>query len=658
MSTRNKFGTALTIAICIMMLKNITVCMAMEVSGNDEVSSNSILDENVEIDVEAASEEIQKQCLAGEIMGAAFEIEEDASQWNNDSDQNYYTWSKIIKSYMTIEEEGFQCVSAGKNKLLIEKYNSVFQLKSTKTIQYELPIFGGFYAGERNYYIVEGKTNPSEDDACEVMRLIKYDKEWNRLGTVSLYGANTVIPFDAGSLRMAEAGDKLYIRTCHEMYTTLDGLNHQANLMWQINTANMESELEVSCVASVIVGYVSHSFNQFVITDEKDRVITLDHGDSYPRSIVLCRYTEDDDRLCVDYENVFKIPGEHGDNNTYTSVGGLEYSDQYYLTAGVSNWKDENTYSKNRNVFMTLTPKENETINGSSSVKWFTEYTGETGAATPHLVKITTDTFLLMWEEVKSYVIPSGVVRYAFVDGSGNLKSDIYKHEGYLSDCKPVVNGDMVIWYVTKDGVRTFYQIWSDGRWTQREDEKNTEKPTAKFSQKEIVCSLFSKNVINKLKTNSDGTITYKSSNPKVASVNKYGRLNIKKKGTCIITASISKTKKYAATTVAYKVKVRTEPKLLSAKIISNKKIKIKWQKLEGADKYILYQKVNGKWKKLKVLSETSYVHKGSKNFPVNPKGNNTYTVKACYIVNNKEKYTGSSKKGITCRMKSYANNK
>ena len=34
---------------------------------------------------------------------------------------------------------------------------------------------------------------------------------------------------------------------------------------------------------------VSHSFNQFVQTDG-NQLITVDHGDSYPRALVLCRY--------------------------------------------------------------------------------------------------------------------------------------------------------------------------------------------------------------------------------------------------------------------------------------------------------------------------------------------------------------------------------
>ncbi len=36
--------------------------------------------------------------------------------------------------------------------------------------------------------------------------------------------------------------------------------------------------------------YVSHSFNQFILTDGSD-LLVVDHGDAYPRSVALAKYT-------------------------------------------------------------------------------------------------------------------------------------------------------------------------------------------------------------------------------------------------------------------------------------------------------------------------------------------------------------------------------
>lgn len=54
----------------------------------------------------------------------------------------------------------------------------------------ELNIWGGFYVGSNAYYLVEGKNNTAENTAAEVIRVIKYDKNWNRLGVAKITGAS------------------------------------------------------------------------------------------------------------------------------------------------------------------------------------------------------------------------------------------------------------------------------------------------------------------------------------------------------------------------------------------------------------------------------------------------------------------------------------
>lgn len=151
-----------------------------------------------------------------------------------------------------------------------------------------------------------------------------------------MYGANTVIPFDAGSLRMTEYMGKLYIRTCHEMYKSSDGLNHQANMTFAVDENNMtvsDSEYKVSNIYDAMA-YVSHSFNQFITVDDSGDVVFLDHGDAYPRAFVISKMGKKSGR-----QNIITFSGETGDNYTGATIGGLEYSGSAYLTAG--------TYKKN-----------------------------------------------------------------------------------------------------------------------------------------------------------------------------------------------------------------------------------------------------------------------------------------------------------------------
>ena len=102
-------------------------------------------------------------------------------------------------------------------QIIVETYNSDFQLLESRTMALELPLWGGFYAGADYNFLVFGQENPSENDNTEVIRVVKYDKEWNRLGQASLRGANTTAPFEAGALRMDEYEGYLYVRTCQSI---------------------------------------------------------------------------------------------------------------------------------------------------------------------------------------------------------------------------------------------------------------------------------------------------------------------------------------------------------------------------------------------------------------------------------------------------------
>ena len=82
----------------------------------------------------------------------------------------------------------------------------------------ELKTFGGFYSGSDYNFLVFGQTNTEESDEFEIARVVKYSKDWKRLGALSLKGENTYIIFEAGSCRMTENNGVLFIDTCHKMY--------------------------------------------------------------------------------------------------------------------------------------------------------------------------------------------------------------------------------------------------------------------------------------------------------------------------------------------------------------------------------------------------------------------------------------------------------
>ena len=368
--------------------------------------------------------------------------------------QNYSVWSSTVDSYLTESPDGnLMRVEANvidSGTLLIEYYDKQYNLQKTMTLQLSLPIFGAFYEDENYYYILTGANNPDKDDTKEVYRLTKYSKSWKAQGSCSLFGANTKIPFRAGSARMTKNGNYMFVRTCHEMYN-----GHQANVTFSVNLTDMSVVDKYTGVWNTDNGYVSHSFNQFIQVDN-GTLLGSDHGDAYPRTIAVLKYPTDISEgnftppelfgpTCKLYEMV-EMNNRSGSNYTGYSQGGFEYSDSFYLVAGN---KDADESRSTRNVFISSVPKDGKT----PTMHYFSDYAGtEDSAMTPQLIKTGSNSFVLMWSS-------NGYVYYTAVDGTGNQVGSTHKMPGNLSDCVPAVVDGKLIWYAWRNENTTFYEI-------------------------------------------------------------------------------------------------------------------------------------------------------------------------------------------------------
>ena len=373
---------------------------------------------------------------------------------SNLESQNYINWSAPVESYLTTSPDGYLMrVQSGAidGKLLIEYYDTGYNLKKTMTLDLPLSDFGGFYETGDNYYILTGQSNTEKDNNKEVYRVSKYSKSWQSLGSCGLFGANTTVPFDAGSARMAINGKYLFVRTCHEMYN-----GHQANVTFSVDTSDMSIKDSFTDVMNSDLGYVSHSFNQFIQIDN-GTLLGSDHGDAYPRAITVLQYQTDisngsfvpqrtwgsNKDTCKEFD-LMTFPGSTGNNYTGASQGGFEYSDSSYLVAGNYD-ADDNS----RNVFVASVSKSG----GTPVVRYFSNYAGTSDSATtPHLVKTGSNSFVLLWSS-------QGYVYYTAVDGTGQQVGSTYKMAGNLSDCVPSIINGKLIWYAWKNSHNTFYEI-------------------------------------------------------------------------------------------------------------------------------------------------------------------------------------------------------
>lgn len=143
-------------------------------------------------------------------------------------------------AYVTPLKNGnYERLEYQNKKIIREVYDYSFKLLSKSTIPFELSIWGGYFSGQKYNFLLFGQKNPKENDKQEVYRIVKYDKNWKRLGACSVRGANTYIPFDAGGADMTETNGKLYIHTCHEMYRYLFIYRSKFFSIWHYFTPNL-----------------------------------------------------------------------------------------------------------------------------------------------------------------------------------------------------------------------------------------------------------------------------------------------------------------------------------------------------------------------------------------------------------------------------------
>ncbi|MNJ35618.1 hypothetical protein D3C77_303690 [compost metagenome] len=380
--------------------------------------------------------------------------------------ESYFSrWSDPIRSHLINNSDGtFSSITADEEHVRIVSYNKNYEVTSSKELPLELQYYGAFYSGEKYNFIAYGQDNKEENDSKEVIRVVRYDKSFNRIDSVSLTGGKsfTVEPFRSAAPRMAENGDELVLHTSRLRYATSDGKNHQSQLTLIMNTSNMSITNDTGEFQK---NHVSHSFDQFVRYDGKEHVL-VDHGDAYPRSIVLhkgngSQYKEID---------LLRIPGNTGANMTGVSLGGMEISSTHYLTAynkvdhskvrSFTNFEMVGLDKDVRDIMLAVVPRSN--LSGSAvnnvTIAKYTSGTDHIGSV-PKLVKVDEDRFVVLWQEFDQQRMPLGV-KYVEADGSGNMVGEIKSIPKFvLSDCDPIIIEDKIVWFADQKGKRVFYTI-------------------------------------------------------------------------------------------------------------------------------------------------------------------------------------------------------
>lgn len=373
-------------------------------------------------------------------------------------------WPETVKSFIVNSDNNiFTTVDVSKD-VIVQTYSNEYQLLSTKKLPVELPLFGTFYSGDEFNYIAFGQENKEENNK-EVIRIVKYDKDFNRLDSLSIKGSDihTTIPFDAAVGRMEEENGQLVYHTSRERYKSEDGVNHQSQLTFVIDTNTMQVLNNTSLFQK---NHVGHSFNQFVLFDDSEHVL-LDHGDGYPRALVLHKGSVDNYQEKI----IVNMPGVIGDNNTGVSVGGFEQSTNNYLILynQIDREKafllDDSLISIDsigvdsdiRDIKIAAVSKDLSNV----SINELANYTGKEKqmASVPKLVEISEDEFVVLWNEYSNSSVPK-YLKYVKINGEGQAISKIQiKERVYLSSMQPVYVNGKISWYVNQANTKYFFSL-------------------------------------------------------------------------------------------------------------------------------------------------------------------------------------------------------
>lgn len=371
-----------------------------------------------------------------------------------------WNWVSPDTTYYYEAGGKFHVVSVRDKNLNIYTLNSDMKFAKKKIVKLgDFDVFGGFYHGRDDcFYVAVGYHNPKESSTKTVVKVKKYNSKWKLQKTCNITGgaSNSFVgiyePFEAGACRMDMQGKTLYLFMGRKMFVHSDGLRHQSNISFEINTASMKAK-------EANDSYCSHSFNQYVRFQDGNLYL-IDHGDAYPRSILLTMVTQyGSNHEKKTRTEVFKLQGATGANFTGATVGGMEAGNKNILVCGTAQphgyaVKGIKGYDNGLkyNAFVAVVNK----TTGKSSIKWLTNYhpkkskviVGET-----RMVKLSDDRFAVLFTTTTDH---KATLNYVVVNNAGKkVYSKKYSNMVFAGDSQPILYHGYLQWVSTQSTYAT-----------------------------------------------------------------------------------------------------------------------------------------------------------------------------------------------------------
>lgn len=336
------------------------------------------------------------------------------------TDYNRY-WTGLSGISQFQDNKGNFCVAYMNKKcthVYIRAYNKDLKQVYYRKIKKLYPTVGTVTCDDSgNFYIVWGKADSDDKTGTVTMAVSKYKKNGTLVKTYkhkTTVTGSARIPFNAGNCDVTFVGDVLVCNYALERY---DG--HQSNGVLSVNTKNMTLNTDYE-------NYVSHAFDQRVLTDKDNVVWFANHGDCSPRGFNVAgdtEYTYKPEALNFTPFHFYAPASAHDDmqvlNRTNASLGGIVETSSGLMLIGssVKSLKASGYNTQAQNLFIMYAEPDRKIEDGVSrsgiclgenvtdkSVKWLTSYS-KYDVENPQVVYTDDDRIIVLWEKVK----PAGI---------------------------------------------------------------------------------------------------------------------------------------------------------------------------------------------------------------------------------------------------------
>jgi len=309
-----------------------------------------------------------------------------------------------------------------------------------------------YLAPDGDYYVLTSRNNAHENDGRTVAQIRRYSPRLRLEGVAPVKGGLDGYGIyglpASGASSMVLHGETLLVHTSRFLYHQNGDeswMHHEGALFLAVDTATMR-------VRQLEQPWVSHSFAQGVGVHGDD-VVFLDHGDAYPRAVVMNierdYFADGEERLRT--HELFGYTGRTGDNVTGTTVNGFQLGSDRALTVGVSLPHDHpvrgvsgRSQKLGTNVYLVSTSLGDRV---SSRFRWLTTYHPRKRnhvVGQPHLVPLGHDRFAVLF----TVVARRGVsMHYRLVNQRGRvLASRVWSGRRYSAVAQPVHIGRKILW--------------------------------------------------------------------------------------------------------------------------------------------------------------------------------------------------------------------